>query len=269
MEKRTKIIAEIGWNHMGDVNLAKEMISAAYENGASFAKFQTWSVSRLKSGPWDSDGRREIYNNAELSIEDHHDLKSYCDKVGIEFFSSVFSIPDSELLSSVQNDYVKIASFDSRNIDLLNHVNKSFNKIFISTGTSSLNEVRNIVNHIDENKLVLFHCVSSYPLSPENSNLPRINDLKNLSKEVGYSDHTFGVEVTKASLEYNIQYIEKHFTTDQSLPGRDNKFAILPEDLKNLSDYIKTRDDSNIYHGEGPLDCELEARSVQTERFNG
>ena len=80
----TKLIAEIGWNHMGDMKLAKEMISAAKESGADFAKFQTWSVERLKPGVWDTDGRREIYENAELDLDKHFDLKNYCDEVGID-----------------------------------------------------------------------------------------------------------------------------------------------------------------------------------------
>ena len=115
----TKLIAEIGWNHMGDMKLAKEMISAAKESGCDFAKFQTWSVERLKPGVWDTDGRREIYEKAELDLDKHFELKEYCDEVGIRFMSSVFSIPDAELLKNVVTDYVKIPSFESRNKDLI------------------------------------------------------------------------------------------------------------------------------------------------------
>ncbi|HUV84432.1 MAG TPA: N-acetylneuraminate synthase family protein, partial [Methanosarcinales archaeon] len=85
MANRAKIIAEIGWNHMGDMNLAKKMIDSAKECGADYAKFQTWSVKNLKLGPWDQDGRREIYEKAELTIDKHKELKSYCDNVGIKF----------------------------------------------------------------------------------------------------------------------------------------------------------------------------------------
>ena len=95
--KMTKLIAEIGWNHMGDMKLAKEMISAAKESGADFAKFQTFDIKRLKSGPWDTDGRREIYKEAQLDFDKHIELKEYCDEVGIGFMSSVFSIEDAKL----------------------------------------------------------------------------------------------------------------------------------------------------------------------------
>ncbi len=89
---KTKIISEIGWNHMGDMDLAKEMISASKENGADMVKFQTWSVDRLSPGPWDTDGRREIYEKAELTKDKHLELYEYSNKLNIPFFTSVFSI---------------------------------------------------------------------------------------------------------------------------------------------------------------------------------
>ena len=88
----TKIISEIGWNHMGDMNLAKKMIQSSKDNGADIVKFQTWSVSRLKPGPWDDDGRTEIYKKAELSYDKHKELLDFSNEIGIEFLSSVFSI---------------------------------------------------------------------------------------------------------------------------------------------------------------------------------
>ena len=114
-----KIIAEIGWNHCGDIKLAKQMAKAAQKNGATYAKYQTWSVDRLKSGSWDKDGRREIYEKAELSKEDHIELITYCNEIGIIFLSSVFSIPDAQLLVDLGCREVKIPSFESRNHELI------------------------------------------------------------------------------------------------------------------------------------------------------
>ena len=91
---RCELIAEIGWNHMGDMKLAKEMISAAKESGCDFAKFQTWSVRRLKRGVWDTDGRREIYEKAELTHDQHFILKELCEENSIQFLTSVFNIND-------------------------------------------------------------------------------------------------------------------------------------------------------------------------------
>ena len=113
------------------------------------------------------------------------------------------------------------------------------------------------------------HCVSSYPLLYKDANLPQISRLKKLSPEIGYSDHTRGIDGVKIALEYGLDYIEKHFTIDQNLPGRDNKFSILPDDLNSLSNYIKIREEMNFDHGDILLDCENEARKVMEGRFNG
>ncbi|MBC8421950.1 MAG: N-acetylneuraminate synthase family protein [Pelagibacteraceae bacterium] len=272
--KKTKIIAEIGWNHMGDMTLAKKMIISAKENGADFVKFQTWSVDRLKAGPWDQDGRREIYEKAELSVEQHLELFKYSKSLEIPMFSSVFSIEDAKMLSQIDTVMVKIASFESRNTELLKCCDELFDTIIISTGTSTVDEVRESIQSIEHSDVVFLHCVSAYPLEYKNVNLPRINSLRNLSgfypnAKVGYSDHTPGVEGSKVALEYDIDYIEKHFTVDQDLPGRDNKFAILPHELKELSEYIKIREEMNISHGDGYLECEEESRAIMTGRFSG
>ena len=131
-----KTIAEIGWNHCGDMELAKQMILAAKESGATYAKFQSWSVERLKPGAWDEDGRREIYEKAELTKERHVELINYCNKTGIKFLSSVFSIKDAELLLSLGVTEVKIPSFESRNHKLIQYCDDNFDTIFMSTGTS-------------------------------------------------------------------------------------------------------------------------------------
>ena len=265
----TKIISEIGWNHMGDISLAKEMIHASKENGADIVKFQTWSVSRLKPGPWDEDGRTEIYKKAELSENDHQQLISYSNGLDIEFLSSVFSVQDAELLSDLGITSVKIASFESRNPTLLTYCDSHFDRVYLSTGTSSVDEIEEHINYLPTSDVVLLHCISSYPLESKNANLPRIDMLRKLEDKVGYSDHTFGIEGTKISLEYNPYVIEKHFTIDQSLPGRDNKFAILPHQLKELYDYIKLREEAKRFHGDGYLECEQESRDVMTGRFDG
>ena len=267
--RKTKIIAEIGWNHMGDLALAKQMIQKAKDNGADYVKFQTWSVDRLKPGPWDKDGRTEIYKKAELSKDDHISLKNFSESYGIPFFSSVFSIEDAKLLSDIGVDTVKIASFESRNIELIAFCYYHFDKIYLSTGTSSIDEIRNTLRTLDKWKFVILHCVSSYPLDYNNCNLPRINTLREFFPNVGYSDHTAGIEGTKVSLEYNPCVIEKHFTIDNNLPGRDNKFSILPEQLKELSEYMEIKKQMNTDCGDGYLKCEQEARDIMTGRFNG
>jgi sialic acid synthase SpsE len=264
-----KIIAEIGWNHGGDMELAKEMIRAAAEAGATYAKFQSWSASRLKPGVWDTDGRREIYEKAELTRERHIELINYCNQVGIKFMSSVFSIKDAELLVELGVEDVKIPSFESRNHELIEYCDKNFKTVFMSTGTSTFDEIKESLRFLNLCDLYLLHCVSTYPCNPSMSNITRMNRLKTLHMPVGYSDHIQGVESAKVAIGEGARVIEKHFTTDNDLPGRDNKFAVLPHELKDLTDYIKMREEMFISHGDDFQESELDSRNNYTGRFDG
>ena len=138
---KPELIAEIGWNHQGDMSLAKKMIKAAKSSGADYAKFQTWSVKRLKKGEWDNDGRREIYKKAELTKENHIELIKTCIEENINFLSSVFSVDDAKILVELKVKRVKIPSFESRNIELIDYCFSNFEHIYVSTGTSSLDEI--------------------------------------------------------------------------------------------------------------------------------
>jgi len=268
-----KVIAEIGWNHCGDMQLAKQMAKAAQENGATYAKYQTWSVDRLKSGSWDHDGRRQIYEKAELSKEDHIELIDYCNKIGIIFLSSVFSINDAKLLVELGCKEVKIPSFESRNHTLIEYCDLNFDTVFMSTGTSTFNEIKDstrlLPKHLRKSNWYLLHCVSSYPCSPSIANIQRMNKLKELSFPVGYSDHIQGVESAKVAIGFGAEVIEKHFTINNNLPGRDNKFAILPSDLADLTSYIKLREEMLIDHGNNFQECESDSRTNYAGRFNG
>ena len=264
-----KVIAEIGWNHCGDMNIAKKMIESAKTSGADYAKFQTWSTKRLKSGEWDSDGRREIYQKAELSKDDHLELKSFCENLNIEFLSSAFSIPDAELLVKLGCDTVKIPSFESRNKELIAYCNRNFDTIIMSCGTSTYGEIEESVKLIDKADLYLMHCVSVYPGEYNEANLPKMNELKKLCNKVGLSDHIEGVESSKIAIGEGAVILEKHFTIDNDLPGRDNKFAILPKQLKDLTNFIKNRSLMLENLGLGFNDKENNSRLNYTGRFNG
>jgi len=256
--KKIKIIAEIGWNHMGNMNLAKKMIYEAKKNGADICKFQTWSESNLKSGPWDSDGRRDIYKKAELSLNKHLFLKRYCKKIGINFLSSVFSLKDLELLKKTKAREIKIPSHEIYNIKLIKEASKAFNKVYVSTGASKWKEILKIKNNIKKKNLVLMHCVSAYPCNIDRINLPRLNKLKKFSFELGYSGHYPGIDDAVAAICNGAKYVEKHFTINNKLPGRDNKFAILPKDLKMLSDFRYNYEKMLIGRGLNLQKCEMD-----------
>jgi N,N'-diacetyllegionaminate synthase len=251
-----KVIAEIGWNHMGDMELAKEMVAAASEAGADYAKFQTWSVDNLKRGPWDNDGRLEIYKKAGLSREQHEELAEYCDSKNILFLTSVFNINDVEWLAKINTNTIKIPSHEVYNQALIEKVDGAFDIIFISTGAAKWDEVNLIPSFIKKSKYSLFHCVSTYPCPAEKVNLPRINDLKKISDSVGYSGHFFGINDGIAAVSYGVEYIEKHFTINRKLPGRDNQFAILPDQMKLLTTYCGNYTSMNNNCGVELQSCE-------------
>lgn len=264
----TKIIAEIGWNHMGDIDLAKKMIVAAKNNGADFVKTQIFDVNQLKKGPWDLDGRREIYQKASLTDAKYIQLKKFSDENNIHFFSSAFNKQGAERILKIDNNIFKVPSAEARNYELLDFVCKNFKKVLISTGTLYEKEIVELTKKYKNLNITLLHCVSAYPCPFENVNLSKIEFLKKINNnDAGFSDHSPGIEASILSLSYNPSYIEKHFTIDNNLPGRDNKFAILPNKLKRLKEYIEISNKIKINHGNDLQDCEQEVRKIYTGRW--
>jgi len=268
MKNNCKLIAEIGWNFIGDMTLAKEMIIAAKESGADYAKFQTWSTQDLKPGAWDNDGRIELYKKAELSPEKHHELKEYCDKYKIEFLTSVFNKKYFNFLKDLKLKSIKIASMEINNKPLIADAKKNFQQVFISTGATKLIELEKISQDLKGDQFVMFHCVSSYPTPAKNVNLPRIEYLKKHFSRVGYSGHYKGISDAIGALDYDIEFIEKHFTIDNNLPGRDNQFSILPQEMKILSDYRNNLNIMNKDLGPEMQDIELDVHNNMRQRWS-
>lgn len=261
-----KIIAEIGWNHMGDIDLAKKMIDSAAQSGADYAKFQTWSVKNLSSGPWDEDGRRQIYEKAELNRDEHLELKGYCDSAGIKFLTSCFNTKDLVWLRDIC-DEVKIASTECNNIDLVERASKLFSTVFMSTGTSKKSEWQKWKNL---SNIIFLHCVSSYPCPAEVCNMKRMIVLQEEfgRDRVGYSGHYEGIEDAIIALSNGAIVVEKHFTTDNRLPGRDNKFAILPTQLSDLVYFRDIAKQMLTNQGADYQSCEQEARDLYAGRWS-
>ena len=256
---KCELIAEIGWNHMGDMSLAEEMISEASKAGAEYCKFQTWKVKNLKNGPWNSDGRLEIYNKAELSNQDHINLVDLCKKYKTNFLTSVFNIKDLDFILQLSNQAIKIPSHEVYNLDLIKEACKKFKKIFISIGACKWEEFNNILNlDINLEKVFFMHCVSSYPLTDENVNFPKLLEIKKKHKQIGYSGHLKGIDDAIAAISFGAMVVEKLFTIDNNLPGRDNKFALLPKDLKIISNYRDIFSKMNIDKGLDVQECEMD-----------
>ena len=269
-----KIIAEIGWNHMGDMDLALRMTEAAARSGADIVKFQTWKVENLKSGPWDSDGRRQIYEKAELSREMHRQLKQRCEDLSVKFMSSCFSARDVAEVRAHTN-LLKIPSTEIANRELLEEAVRLFvddpgHHIYLSTGASTWAEVETASSALIRSgaNFTLMHCVSSYPCPADKCNMLRMKDLQRLSASVGYSGHYPGTTDALVAVELGAVAVEKHFTVDNSLPGRDNKFAILPHELAQIREYADAREKMLTMMGSDFQSCEDDMRKNYRGRWD-
>ncbi len=258
-----EIIAEIGWNFLGDMDLAKQMIKKAKESGANIVKFQYWSEKKLKPGAWDNDGRREIYKAAELSAPDIKELMETCSKENIEFLISSFNAEDARFLKSLGVEKMKIPSHEIANVELHDFCATNFKKSYVSLGAGSFDEIKKTVeiyNSVNAS-WVGMHCVSSYPCPMESVNLPKLKSLSKLVPILGFSDHTSETITPALALPFGVEVIEKHFTSDNNLPGRDNQFALNPENFREMV--------GSIYTAEKALsDRGLEASELETDTIN-
>ena len=251
MNNNIKIIAEIGWNFLGDMELAKRMIIDAKNSGANIAKFQFWSPKTLKPGAWDSDGRREIYNRAALDPNKIDNIKSMCRDASIDCLFSVFTTKEAEILNSLNEKEIKIPSHEIANEELIEYVSNNFKYVYLSTGASTKDETIKAVEILQngKSKFNLMHCVSSYPCPNDSSNLPRINWLKTLHDEVGLSDHSQSILSPSLAIAMGATVIEKHFTSDNDLEGRDNKFALTPDSFSKMVNLIHEACDLTTFKG--------------------
>jgi len=271
MNNKIDLIAEIGWNHMGDMDLALNMIKLASKSGADICKFQTWSEKNLKNGSWDMDGRREIYKKAQLTINQHKYLIKKCNEENINFMSSVFSLKDLAFYKKLNLKYIKIPSHEVYNLELIKEAILSFEKIFISIGACTKIERNNIIQLAKKNqnkKIILMHCVSSYPCPAENVNFPKMLSMKKKFKNIGYSGHFSGINDALIAITLGAHAIEKHFTINRKLPGRDNKFALLPKDFQAISRYINDYAKMNINLGLGIQKIELDIHNNYRGRWS-
>jgi len=260
------VIAEIGWNHMGDMDLAVKMINLAKKSGCDYAKFQTWKVDRLKAGPWDKDGRRQIYEQAELAEEDHYYLKTACDKDSIKFLTSCFSSDDLPFIRKLSNE-VKIPSTECRNRKLVKSAVQNFDRVFVSVGASTRKEWGYLEEYPE---VVLMHCVSVYPCPEDSVNLPKLRHMVNNfgSNPIGYSGHYTGPEDAIAAIGIGATVIEKDFTLDRSLPGRDNKFAIFPADFRRITKFARKFEKMSKFLGLDYQKPEQDARDTYAGRWD-
>jgi N-acetylneuraminate synthase/N,N'-diacetyllegionaminate synthase len=248
------IVAEAGVNHNGKLDLAKKLIDVAKEAGADAVKFQTFKAGGVvikdagianyaKKNIGKDMKQIEMIKELELKYEDFVELKNYCDRKGIMFLSTPHSEDAVDFLEPLVPAY-KIGSGDLTNIPFLVRVAKKGKPIILSTGMSTLEEVKEAVKAIKNagnDKIILLHCTTSYPCSIEDVNLRAMQTMqKEFNCLIGYSDHTLGVQVSLAAVALGAKVIEKHFTLDKNLPGSDHKASLEPSELKDLVHEVRT-----------------------------
>ena len=249
----TFIIAEIGINHNGDLELAKKLIDVAVEAGADAVKFQKRTIDKVytkemldgpRESPWGST-QREQKIGLEFGQNDYKEIDNYCKENNIDWFASAWDLESQKFLADFDLKYNKIASAMIVYDDLLNMVSSEGKHTFISTGLSTMEDIDNAVKIFKDNgcPFELMHCVSTYPMDVEDANLNVINTLKSrYGCDIGYSGHEVGLTVSFAAAGMGISSLERHITLDRSMYGSDQAASIEPQGFTKLVKGVRAID---------------------------
>ena len=246
---RVFVIAEAGVNHNGDIEIAKQLIDAASEAGADAVKFQTFQADSLvcrtaKKAEYQlettdrTETQYDMLKKLELTPQMHRELIEHCLKRNIMFLSTPFDLESIKLLSELGMQIYKIPSGEITNLPYLREIAKQQKKIILSTGMSSMDEVKAAVNVLKNNgteDITLLHCNTQYPTPISDVNLLAMVKMREeTGLPVGYSDHTQGIEVPIAAAALGAEVIEKHFTLNRKMEGPDHKASLEPQELMQM-----------------------------------
>ena len=246
------IVAEIGCNHNGDINIAKELLEKAKKAGADYAKFQLFKSEELvcpdaKMAEYQKknigeDSQINMLKKLELSEEEYLELKQYADKLGIKSFATPFDLSSVDYLNSIGQNIWKIPSGEITNLPLLEKIAAikcEDKEIILSTGMSTIDEIAKAVAVLETSKNTKFtvlQCNTQYPTIDEDMNLLVLDTLRETFPcwEVGLSDHSEGYVAAIAAVGMGVTFVEKHFTLDKNMPGPDHMASITPDELEEL-----------------------------------
>lgn len=248
------IIAELGSNHNGDMELAKKMILEAKKAGADCVKFQSWSKDSIfarkkyEDNYFIADDYRdrsdytleEIVDAYSISEEELLEMKKFADALGIDCTSTPFSKKEADfLVDKLNTPFIKIASMDLNNYPFLEYLAKKKKPMVIATGLSELHEIDKAIKTIENTgntNIIILHCVSTYPPEDKDVNLNNIKTLMRAYPEypVGFSDHTLGITIPLASVALGVCLIEKHFTLDKNMEGWDHKVSATKDEMQQI-----------------------------------
>jgi len=255
--KHVMIIAEAGVNHNGSMDNAFRLVDAAADAGVDYIKFQTFKAEKLVSGSaMKADYQIQNTRNAEetqlqmlqkleLSQEQHAQLIAYCQKKNIQFFSTAFDLDSLAYLHEVGLKMVKIPSGEITNLPYLRKAARLFRQVILSTGMTTISEIKDAVSvfteaGIPKENITILHCNTEYPTPMDDVNLKAMLHIQEVfGTEIGYSDHTLGIEVPIAAVALGASVIEKHFTLDKTMNGPDHSASLEPDELKAMVSAIR------------------------------
>lgn len=248
----TVIIAEAGVNHCGSLERALALVDAAAEAGVDYVKFQTFKAEALVSASAplaryqsrslgkEADTQLAMLRSLELSEADHHAIIARCQNKGVKFLSTAFDMDSVDFLASLGMDFWKIPSGELTNYPYLRAIARRGGKAVMSTGMSTMEEIAAAVDVLvaqgmEKSDITLMHCNTQYPTPMTDVNLSAMAEMRScFGLEVGYSDHTTGIEVPVAAVALGAAVIEKHFTLDKTLPGPDHRASLDPAELRAM-----------------------------------
>lgn len=253
--KVPKVIAEIGCNHMGNMDIAKELIDLAKEAGVKYVKFQKRKNKELlteeqynkphpvvENSYGDSYGAHREY--LEFNIDQNKELKEYCDSIGMVYSTSVWDVTSAKEMISFEPEFLKVPSACNNNFEMLKVLRDEFKgKVQLSIGMTSKIEVEEIVKFFEETnqaktRLLIYSCTSGYPVPAKDVALLELNWLyenyESRVYEIGFSGHHLGVALDVAAFTLGARWIERHFTKDRTWKGTDHAVSLEPQGLKKL-----------------------------------
>lgn len=270
-------IAEAGVNHDGDVEKALRLVDVAADAGADAVKFQTFSAARLASveapkaeyqrrSTSEQESQREMLQRLELTEDAHRRLLAHADRRGIEFMSTPFDEGCADFLFELGVRRFKVSSGDLTNLPFLRHLARKRRPVILSTGMATMGEVERAIEVFVAERAGLptvLHCTSNYPASAADVNLKAMQTLSQaFGVEVGYSDHTLGIEVSIAAAALGAVVIEKHFTLDRRASGPDHAASLMPDELAALVRAVRVVESALGNGVKRPSPTELEVASV-------
>ncbi len=252
----TIIIAEAGVNHNGTFQMAKEMVETAYWCGVDYVKFQTFKAEKIANkfacqaqyqqrNLMRKSSQVDMLRQLELQFSDFSLLNDHCSKTGIKFLSTPFDLESIDFLAGLDMDYMKVPSGEITNLPYLRKIAQTGIPVIMSTGMCRIGEIEDAMDvlynqGLTADKITLLHCNTEYPTPMVDVNLRAMETLRSaFGTNVGYSDHTRGIEVAIAAVAIGASVIEKHFTLDRTLPGPDHVASLEPDELKLMVDSIR------------------------------